>query len=45
MGDKTAALKYADISIQLLQGGEMGAKDYVGRFRQNLADGKDVSGF
>jgi tetratricopeptide (TPR) repeat protein len=45
MGDKTAALKYADISIQLVQGGDMGAKDYVGRFKQNLVDGKDVSGF
>ena len=45
LGDKTSAIKYADISLQLMRGGEMGAKDYLTRFRQNLVDGKDVSGF
>jgi hypothetical protein len=43
MGDKTAAIKYADIALQLAQDQE--AKDYVGRFKQSLAEGKDVSGF
>ena len=43
MGDKTNALKYADVSIQLVQGTDN--KDYVTRFRQALADGKDISGF
>jgi tetratricopeptide (TPR) repeat protein len=43
MGDKTAAIRYADSSLQLLQ--DPGAKDYVERFKKNLTEGKDVSGF
>ena len=42
-GDKTAALKYADTSIQLATYAD--AKNYVERFRKTLAEGKDVSGF
>ncbi len=45
VGDKTAAIKYADLSMQLMQEGNPGAKDYIGRFKQNLTEGKDVSGF
>ena len=45
MGDKASAIKYADISMQLVQDGDLGAKKYVGKFKQDLADGKDVSGF
>jgi hypothetical protein len=45
MSDKTAAIKFADISLQLAQDGNMDAKNYITRFRQNLTDGKDVSGF
>lgn len=41
--DRTTALKYTDSEIQLM--GEWMAKPYVQRFRQALADGKDVSGF
>lgn len=43
MGDKAAAIKYADNSIQLT--GDQDDKAYIGRFKQALADGKDVSGF
>ena len=43
MGDRTAALKYTDAAIQLM--GEWMSKPYVERFRKDLADGKDVSGF
>jgi len=43
MGDKTSALKYTDVSLQLVQ--DKDAREYVGRFRQALVDGKDVSGF
>jgi Protein of unknown function (DUF2911) len=43
MGDKTAAMKYTDISLQLVQ--DQGTKAYIGRFKQALADGKDISGF
>ena len=43
MGDKTTALKYADSGLQLAQDQE--AKAYVEKFKQALADGKDVSGF
>ena len=43
MGDKTAALKYADNALQLVQ--DHDAKEYAGRFKQNLTEGKDVSGF
>jgi tetratricopeptide (TPR) repeat protein len=45
LGDKTSALKYADISLEMLHDDNLGAKSYVTRFRQSLADGKDVSGF
>jgi tetratricopeptide (TPR) repeat protein len=45
LGDKTSALKYADKSLELLHDENLGAKSYVTRFRQSLADGKDVSGF
>jgi hypothetical protein len=45
MGDKTAAIKYADLSIQLVQEGDLGGKAYVERFKQDLAAGKDVTGF
>jgi hypothetical protein len=45
LGDKTSALKYADKSLELLHDDNLGAKSYVTRFRQSLADGKDVSGF
>jgi hypothetical protein len=44
-GDKASAIKYADISMQLVQDGDLGAKKYIGKFKQDLADGKDVSGF
>jgi hypothetical protein len=43
MGDKTNALKYSDITLQLVK--DPGTKEYIGRFRQAIADGKDVSGF
>ena len=42
-GNKTMALKYADNSLQLAH--EQGTKNYIGRVRQAIADGKDVSGF
>jgi hypothetical protein len=45
MGDRTASMKYTDISLQLVEEGNMDAKDYIGRFRKDLADGKDVSGY
>jgi hypothetical protein len=41
MGDKPAAIKYADASQRLVE--DKGAKDYVGRVKQGIADGKDVS--
>jgi len=41
MGDKTAAIKYADASQQLVE--DKGTKDYVGRVKQGITDGKDVS--
>jgi hypothetical protein len=43
MGDKTSAIKYADSCIQLTN--DPGTKAYIGRFKQAIADGKDVSGF
>jgi hypothetical protein len=43
MGDKTSATKYADICIQMTN--DPGTKAYIGRFKQSVADGKDVSGF
>jgi len=42
MGDKTAAIKYADNSIQLVQ--DRGTKEYIGRVKQGITDGKDLSG-
>jgi hypothetical protein len=41
--DFCSALKYAAASLQLVQ--DKDAREYVGRFRQALVDGKDVSGF
>jgi hypothetical protein len=43
MGDMRSALKYTDVSLQLVV--DKDARAYVGRFRQALVDGKDVSGF
>lgn len=43
MGDKVTAVKYADNSVRLAQ--DQGAKDYAGRVKQAITDGKDVSGF
>jgi tetratricopeptide (TPR) repeat protein len=43
MGDKTAAIKYADSGIQLAQ--DPGTKEYIGRLKQDIANGKDVSAF
>ena len=42
MGDKTTALKYADSSIQLAS--DPGTKRYVERLRQQIVEGKDVTG-
>jgi tetratricopeptide (TPR) repeat protein len=41
MGDKAAAIKYADSSIQLAP--DKGSKDYIGRIKKAIADGKDAS--
>jgi len=41
MGDKTAALKYADVCLRLAE--DQGTKEYIGRLKQDIADGKDVS--
>jgi hypothetical protein len=43
MGNKTSALKYADNSIQLAP--NEGTKAYIGRLKQAISEGKDVSGF
>jgi tetratricopeptide (TPR) repeat protein len=43
MGDKTSAIKYADSSIQLASG--KGLKEYIGRLKQDITEGKDVSRF
>jgi tetratricopeptide (TPR) repeat protein len=43
MGDKAAAIKYADISIQMAQ--DQDTKGYVGKLKQDITNGKDVSGF
>jgi len=43
MGDKTAAMKYADNSILLAQ--DQGLKAYIGRLKEDITNGKDVSGF
>jgi hypothetical protein len=40
---KAAAIKYADNSIQLVQ--DQGTKEYIGRLKQDITNGKDVSGF
>ena len=42
LGDKPSAIKYADISQQLA--GDAGAKNYVGRIKDAINAGKDVSG-
>lgn len=42
-GDKAAALKYADSSIALVQ--DKGTKDNIGRMKEAIGSGKDVSGF
>lgn len=42
MGDKTSAIKYSDNSMQLVQ--DQGIKEYIGRVKQDITDGKDVSG-
>jgi hypothetical protein len=41
MGDKTAAIKYADGSLRLVE--DKGAKEYIERVKQGIADGKDTS--
>jgi hypothetical protein len=43
MGDKTTAIKYADNSIQMVQ--DRSTKEYVGRVKQGITVGKDISGF
>ncbi|GGA94843.1 hypothetical protein GCM10011511_17690 [Puia dinghuensis] len=43
LGDKTAALKYADNSLQLVH--DQGTAAFIGRLKQAITDGKDVSGF
>jgi len=43
LGDKTSALKYADVCIQMTN--DPGTKSYIERFKQALTAGKDVSGF
>ena len=43
IGDKASALKYADNGIQLVS--DAGMKEYIGRLKQGIADGKDVTGF
>ena len=43
MGDKTTALKYADVSMQLAP--NQGTKEYVGRVKQQIVEGKDITGF
>jgi tetratricopeptide (TPR) repeat protein len=43
MGDKTAAIKYADSGILFAQ--DQGTKEYIGRMKQDITNGKDVSGF
>lgn len=42
MGDKTAAMKYADASVQLAE--DKQAKAFAGQFRQKVVEGKDVTG-
>jgi len=41
MGDKTAAIKYAEGSLRLVE--DKSTKDYIERVKQGIADGKDVS--
>lgn len=43
IGDKTSAIKYADSCIQLTN--DPGTKSYIGRLKQAIVDGKDVTGF
>jgi hypothetical protein len=41
MGDKAAAMKYADACLGMV--GDRGTKQYIGRVKQGIADGKDIS--
>ena len=43
LGDKASALKYAEACLRLTT--DHNAKEYVGRFKQDVVDGKDVLGF
>jgi hypothetical protein len=43
MGDKAAALKYADTAMQLVE--DRPTKEYVERMKQRISEGKDVSPF
>ncbi|MBS1665258.1 MAG: DUF2911 domain-containing protein [Bacteroidetes bacterium] len=43
MGDKAGALKYADVSIALVQ--DKGTKDYIAKMKQDIAAGKDIAGY
>jgi tetratricopeptide (TPR) repeat protein len=43
MGDKAAAIKYADDGIQLVR--DQGTKEYIGRLKQDIINGKDITGF
>jgi len=42
VGNTVSALKYADISIQLVN--DAGTKSYIRRVRQGISDGKEISG-
>jgi tetratricopeptide (TPR) repeat protein len=42
-GEKTAAVKYADSAIRLVQ--DQPTKEYLGRMQQDILNGKDVSAF
>jgi hypothetical protein len=41
VGDKASALKYMDISIQLVN--DAGTKSYLQRVKQGISDGKEIS--
>ena len=43
VGDKSTAIKYADISLQLAP--NPGTKAYIERLKQDITNGKDVSGY
>jgi hypothetical protein len=42
IGDKASALKYMDLSIQLVN--DPGTKGYLQRVKQGISDGKEISG-